>query len=226
MIKFFRKIRQKLLSENKFSKYLIYAVGEIILVVIGILIALQINTWNDSRKQNILEDDFINGIKNDLKQDKEYILMILNINKEKDSIYEIINSDLFDLYDNNRSKLDSLLNQFIANSRTFYPAVGTFESAISGNDLGKFKNKFFSTATTKLYNSTYTRLNDNAKSFDDRFYYLVKKYSFERRTGHIREMNNNQLTELLDDLFYYSKAMKYYDNLLNDALAEINILIK
>ena len=52
MIKFFRKIRQKLVSENKFSKYLIYAIGEIILVVIGILIALQINNWNEKNKQN------------------------------------------------------------------------------------------------------------------------------------------------------------------------------
>ena len=52
MIKFFRKIRQKMLTENKFSKYLIYAVGEIILVVIGILIALQLNSWNDHRVRN------------------------------------------------------------------------------------------------------------------------------------------------------------------------------
>ena len=49
MIKFFRKIRQKLLTQNKFSKYLLYAVGEIVLVVIGILIALQINNWNQDR---------------------------------------------------------------------------------------------------------------------------------------------------------------------------------
>lgn len=55
MIKFFRKIRQKLLSENRFSKYLLYAIGEIILVVIGILIALQINNWNEQRKENIKE---------------------------------------------------------------------------------------------------------------------------------------------------------------------------
>ncbi|MDT0541100.1 DUF6090 family protein [Croceitalea sp. P059] len=50
MIKFFRKIRQRLLTENKFSKYLIYALGEIILVVIGIIIALQINNWNEQLK--------------------------------------------------------------------------------------------------------------------------------------------------------------------------------
>ena len=49
MIKFFRKIRQQLLTENKLSKYLLYAIGEIILVIIGILIALQINNWKDKR---------------------------------------------------------------------------------------------------------------------------------------------------------------------------------
>ena len=45
MIQFFRRIRQKLLEENRFVKYLLYALGEIVLVVIGILIALQINNW-------------------------------------------------------------------------------------------------------------------------------------------------------------------------------------
>ncbi len=53
MISFFRKIRQKLLSENKVTRYLAYAVGEILLVVIGILIALQDNNWNENRKQEI-----------------------------------------------------------------------------------------------------------------------------------------------------------------------------
>ena len=52
MIKFFRKIRQRLVIENRFSKYVLYAIGEIILVVIGILIALQINNWNEERKAN------------------------------------------------------------------------------------------------------------------------------------------------------------------------------
>jgi hypothetical protein len=53
MIKFFRKIRQKMLTENKFGKYLMYAIGEIVLVVIGILIALQLNQWNENKKADI-----------------------------------------------------------------------------------------------------------------------------------------------------------------------------
>jgi len=62
MIKFFRKIRQRLLTENKFSKYLIYAIGEIILVVIGILIALSLNNWNESRKNEIIKQQLIEDL--------------------------------------------------------------------------------------------------------------------------------------------------------------------
>ncbi|TYA56024.1 hypothetical protein FVF61_07000 [Formosa maritima] len=65
MIKFFRKIRQNLFMENKTGKstlpvgrYLKYAIGEIVLVVIGILIALQINNWNENRKNKIAEADY------------------------------------------------------------------------------------------------------------------------------------------------------------------------
>ena len=52
MIKFFRKIRKNLLSENKFSKYLLYAIGEIALVMIGILLALSVSNWNSQRQEN------------------------------------------------------------------------------------------------------------------------------------------------------------------------------
>jgi len=73
MIKFFRKIRQRLLTENKFSKYLIYAIGEIVLVVIGIVIALQINNWNNQQRDNQSELKYLNQIKNSLR-DNDLIL--------------------------------------------------------------------------------------------------------------------------------------------------------
>ncbi len=73
MIKFFRKIRHQLLSENKFSKYLFYAIGEIILVVIGILLALQINNWNEQRKGKAVEKEILIQFKEDLKGDIESI---------------------------------------------------------------------------------------------------------------------------------------------------------
>jgi hypothetical protein len=69
MIKFFRKIRQQLLAENKFGKYVFYAIGEIALVVAGILIALQINNWNDLGKEQKLEIEILIEIQGNLKTD-------------------------------------------------------------------------------------------------------------------------------------------------------------
>jgi hypothetical protein len=72
MIKFFRKIRQELMEKNKTSMYLKYAVGEIVLVVVGILIALQINNWNESRKLEVQELNFLNNFKISLQSDSTY----------------------------------------------------------------------------------------------------------------------------------------------------------
>jgi len=69
MIKFFRKIRQNLLTEGKTGKYLKYAIGEIVLVVIGILIALQINNWNEHRKTEIKIKNSLIALRSDLIQD-------------------------------------------------------------------------------------------------------------------------------------------------------------
>jgi hypothetical protein len=69
MIKFFRKIRQNLLSDGKTGTYFKYAIGEIILVVIGILIALSINNWNENLKNKKLETSYLMRISKDLDND-------------------------------------------------------------------------------------------------------------------------------------------------------------
>jgi len=69
MIPFFRKIRKKMADENKPMKYARYAIGEIVLVVIGILIALQINTWNEERKTRIIETKTLKEIRANLEMD-------------------------------------------------------------------------------------------------------------------------------------------------------------
>ena len=70
MIKFFRKIRQNLLTENKTGKYFKYAIGEILLVMIGILLALQVSNWNQERKDRISERKLLDNIHRDFIQNK------------------------------------------------------------------------------------------------------------------------------------------------------------
>ena len=73
MIKFFRRIRQNLLSEGKTGKYLKYAIGEIVLVVIGILIALSINNWNENKKTQDQLSLILYNLIEDLNDDLEYL---------------------------------------------------------------------------------------------------------------------------------------------------------
>ena len=91
MIKFFRHIRKSLLSENKFSKYLVYAVGEIILVVIGIMIALWINNKNQEYNNGKIARTYLEDFKRDLESDvnilEEKILKNEEMIQNVDSIY-------------------------------------------------------------------------------------------------------------------------------------------
>jgi hypothetical protein len=69
MIKIFRRIRQRLLTENKLTKYILYAAGEILLVMIGILLALQVNNWNTNKQNRKIEQNFLKNLKVDLEID-------------------------------------------------------------------------------------------------------------------------------------------------------------
>ena len=92
MIKFFRKIRQRLVTENKFSKYFLYAIGEILLVVIGILIALQLNNLNEDRKIEVTRQGYYHQLLEDLNKDKIYIEKTIShfdsINNDINAYYE------------------------------------------------------------------------------------------------------------------------------------------
>ena len=222
MIKFFRKIRQNLLSEGKTGKYFKYAIGEIILVVIGILIALQINNWIENRKQNKTEKEFITSVKNDLKQDKAFIQLIIGQLEPRIEAYKTLNNELVNLYQNDRKSLDSIFKAYFRSQRTFYPILGSYESAIAGNQLTNFRNKKLLQKIIKLYNSTYDRLVDNGRIIDERWAFLSKKYSYERRTGHFREMKPEQLTEFLDDVYHHYAQMEWYLEQLNLAVTEID----
>lgn len=99
MIKFFRTIRQNLLSQNKVSKYLLYAIGEILLVVIGILIALNINNANEKRKNKEKITSILLEIQKDLKTDIASSIRVFNSYMVADSIQDMILNDKYTFED-------------------------------------------------------------------------------------------------------------------------------
>ncbi len=162
MIKFFRKIRQKLLSENKFSQYLLYAIGEIVLVVIGILIALQINNWNETKRQIKKEEKILQQFKNELIEDLFILDEITGSNK---FVIKSCN-ELIKHLENDMPYNDSLSLYF---DRWASPNVlefngSTYQNLITtGPEL--IKNEPLRNGILKLYNFSYKK----ARTYNDYF---------------------------------------------------------
>jgi hypothetical protein len=169
MIKFFRKIRQKMLTENKFSKYLLYAIGEIILVVIGILIALSINNWNQEKQQKKVLNNIYATIKADLQQD------ILNID-EIINISQPIEKDYLAIINKTRQKDDFKDCKYCKYINFGYPDINLrkngFELLLNYNQQNNTSSGALSIKLNSLYvdlsNKIYIKLNElteNTNSF-------------------------------------------------------------
>jgi len=149
MIKFFRKIRRKLLTENKISKYLLYAIGEIILVVIGILIALQVNNWNEDRKFKNeglqIQQELFQEFEDNRLVLKERINLLEDANVHVRKILSYMNSD------EESSRLvnfDSILIRSVKYGN-YNPANSTILELIGSGKLNIIQNKLLK---KNLYN--------------------------------------------------------------------------
>ncbi len=125
MIKFFRNIRKKLLNEGKTSKYFKYAIGEIVLVVIGILIALQINNWNEHRKEQIREKKLLYSLKEDFQATKSNLLESLDYYPE---LMERLEKQLSYLGYNKAQITDTIKTQLTS---TFFPNTKIFDGSLN-----------------------------------------------------------------------------------------------
>lgn len=170
MIRFLRKIRQKLLAESKFSKYLLYALGEIILVVIGILIALQINTWNEGRKNAANEAHILNEILNNLHEDESQIVNILErrtiAQNSVEKLLVILNSTLMD-----EEGLEEHVARFLTFER-FYPLNNSFEMMKASGLI--VKNRSLRTAISRYYDFEQKKVSQSITDIESVFLRLVQ----------------------------------------------------
>jgi hypothetical protein len=187
MIPFFRKIRKKMADDNKPMKYMRYAIGEIVLVVIGILIALSINNWNENRKLKTEEIKILRELQADLKQSQKDIqedqmgfkrqklsLQIISIHIENRLPYH-------DSLDSHFSSLD-LFYTFSINKSTF-DHINNMEGGLISNDALRRSIAKFYTHIVNLY-----------KEFEDRI--LQEHYTNYLKPMMISEFKSFEINSL------------------------------
>ena len=140
MIKFFRKIRYNLMEQNKTSKYLKYAIGEIALVVIGILIAIQLNSARDNNNKRIEEIIRLENILSDLNQDKVELKKIIERRKSKANSAKIMEGYY------HTKKVDNLTDYYsnwvnVLIWEAHNPSLLTFKELLNSGELSSLSNE-------------------------------------------------------------------------------------
>jgi len=151
MIAALRKIRKRLLDRNKFSSYFLYAIGEILLVVVGILIALQINNWNEKRKQDQLEKVYLASLKEEFQDNLKEVDRVIALNnsifKNALDLSQYTGPDDPEISDQQFAKL---LFGAINAEVQYRPGTGVINEIISSGKLNIFRSDQLKKALASL----------------------------------------------------------------------------
>jgi len=194
MIKFFRTIRQNLLIENKTSKYLKYAIGEILLVVIGILIALQVNNWNENRKNQREGMAILKNLKSELTEDfsmMAYTIERLKMRKASaDYLYQLITNEAESVATDSTAIVEALMRSGYIHK--FVPPFAVYSEIQNSGKLNLIKSD-----SIKKYLANYkSRVEENLGI--ERPYEIMLKDFEKRAVNFLSEIplsENKKITE-------------------------------
>jgi len=227
MIKFFRHIRRQLLGEGKTGKYLKYAIGEIILVVIGILIALQINNWNENQKTDRWEQRFLIDLQNELKNDFSQLTKVYNVQMAKGKACRKVLELIKTIDEKDKAKLDSVYGVSQSSNPTFFPTTGVYDSGMSAGKIENIKNDSLKYTIMNLYNHFYKRMVYNGEVLDD----VVEKVDWEKRiyfdesSGKTRSWESIHEFEFKAQIRFLLDQNVVYTRLAKQNLEQINTVI-
>lgn len=132
MITLFRRLRQKLITSGSVTKYLIYALGEILLVVIGILLALQINNWNTERENRSIEQQMLKNLREEIRNNQRELNRDHELNTVSlNAFYLLLDEDRVNY---SQEKVDSLIGHAF-NFATFDARSGVIDEIIASGSL-------------------------------------------------------------------------------------------
>ncbi len=157
MLNYFKEVRNKLVKEGNLRKYIAYAIGEIVIVVAGILLALYLNNWNQERTDKKLEIQYYQSMNNQLKEDLNIILGEINYNQNYlNQFYYAKNLIIM----NDKSKIDTLGNIAINMVRfsDFRRKSNIYQTLINSGEIIKINN-YKITERLQSLEETYTYIN-------------------------------------------------------------------
>ena len=211
MIKFFRKIRYNLMEQNKTTKYFKYAIGEIALVMIGILLAIQANNWNVNRIAKTELNQSLNKLLIELDQDSAELNIRISANNE---MIATLDSCLIILKEPEKYSIEKFedLFHFMNYTMTFKFARVTFDALSSSGKLKRIKNTKLSDSLINYYGQAGYKQVESALTF------------------HVRE--NIRSYTLGFDYLNFNDQLDYYDasdfgitkKTLNDYSSDVRII--
>lgn len=248
MLRFFRTIRKKLIEQDNARKYLLYAIGEIALVMIGILLALQVNNWNENKKARAYERTLLNELQEDVKKDiaffDDHLLNSRNAKKREIHYYfeRMIKGD--EAVDD--SKFDDHLF-WLQYHNTFHVNDGAYES-IKSSGIDKISNKEIRSFITNFYEFQIPRFeelidfsaNELLDARESNFPHLLGAPSFKFTNGfeivkkplNFDVKTNPDFIRLLEKSMQFEKSStRYYTSILGmyqelDSLLIIELQLK
>jgi hypothetical protein len=221
MIKFFRHIRKSLLQQNKIGKYFFYAIGEIVLVVIGILIALNLNIRSEQKKSDAKIDAILLEVLGEISSNINETNRLMSYYQRKDSIYWLMKNEQLSYNDYKENKIPNLFNNiYTVTSAKF--AQQAYDNLILNMESIPLSYKEVMDELKDL-NNNYKK---NVDTFDEHVRdfvqanvaYAIENYSWRSNDEELKE----EIDYMLNDFKYRNKVFYYYDagirNHLNIAL--------
>lgn len=216
MTKFFRKIRQRLLVENRFGKYLIYATGEILIVIIGILIAIQINNWNENQKNEKKIASLLKEIKKNLIGEIKDSQSIIEYYSKKDSLLNLVVTNKITRQD---YKCDVSLyspHTAILNWKNIEINRNAYNNLIliSGEIPSKYESLYEN--LHKLYDTDGNYIQERAEKLyskmTDFYKYLKENKEWYSEIALFGKVEDAAIDYFLNDPFYKNYVYEYYDD--------------
>ena len=219
MIKLFRKNRLKMIAKNKFGAYLAYATGEIILVIVGILIALAINDHSNSEKKLELRNSYITQLHDEANRNLQKLTLLDNeaaqMLKELDTVFKIL---LYKDYDNPRLSTKSF---YLIMSKKFYPVMITYENLKFSGDLKLFDDLNLRNAISETYETfnPIEKLESSEQQTIEGYYENFRDMGISSETYekdiYFENMVLTRMTTLAQNREAYSNAIESLKNLKN-----------